>query len=41
MKPCKEILLGVLGEHTLSNEKLVEYIEEYCTSVELYIKSNV
>jgi len=40
MKPCKEILLGVLGERSLSNETLVANIEEYCKSVELYIKTN-
>lgn len=39
MKPCNEILLGILCEDSLENEKLVEYIDEYCTSVESYIKT--
>ncbi len=40
MKPCNEILLGILCEDSLVNEKLVNNIEEYCSSVELYIKTN-
>jgi len=40
MKPCNEILLGILCKNSLANEKLVDNIEEYCNSVELYIKTN-
>lgn len=40
MKPCNEILLGILCEDSLVNEKLVKNTEEYCSSVELYIKTN-
>ena len=40
MKPCNEILLGILCKNSLDNEKLVDNIEEYCSSVELYIKTN-
>ena len=40
MKPCNEILLGILCKNSLANEKLIDNIEEYCNSVELYIKTN-
>lgn len=40
MKPCNEILLGILCNDSLDNEKLVENIGEYCNAVELYIKTN-
>ena len=40
MKPCNEILLGILCKNSLANEKLVNNIEEYCNSVELYIKTD-
>ena len=40
MKPCNEILLGILCRDSLANKTLVDNIEEYCSSVELYIKTN-
>jgi len=40
MKPCNEILLGILCKNSLANEKLIDNIEEYCNSVELYIKTD-
>ena len=40
MKPCNEVLLGILCKNSLANDKLVDNIEEYCNSVELYIKTN-
>lgn len=40
MKPCNEILLGILCKDSLANETLVYNIDEYCNSVELYIKTN-
>ena len=40
MKPCNEILLGILCDNSLENKKLVENIEEYCSSVEQYIETD-
>ena len=40
MKPCNEILLGILCKNSLANDKLIDNIEEYCNSVELYIKTD-
>jgi len=40
MKPCNEILLGILCKDSLANDQLVKNIEEYCDSVELYIKTS-
>ena len=40
MKPCNEILLGILCKDSIANEKLIDNIEEYCSSVELYIKTD-
>jgi len=39
MKPCNEILLGILCDNALENEKLVDNIEAYCSSVEKYIET--
>jgi len=40
MKPCNEILLEILCKNSLDNKTLVNNIEEYCSSVELYIKTD-
>lgn len=39
MRPCKEILLEILGENFLTDPKLEAYTEEYCKSLELLIKT--
>ena len=40
MRPCKEILLEILGENFLTDPKLEGYTEEYCKSLELLIKTD-
>ena len=40
MRPCKEILLEILGENFLTDPKLEGFTEEYCKSLELLIKTN-
>jgi hypothetical protein len=40
MKPCNEVLLGILCKDSLANEQLKNNIDEYCNSVEQYIKTD-